>query len=152
MSARSRLIGSALALARVGRLEPALVAVVGGGGLAALDSAHAALALGARTLVVPRLSSSDPRPRHRGLSHHTAAVLELLLRPALVAVPSELPAEVARSAALARHELRTAEPSVAGYRASGLSTETMGRSIDEDQLFFAAALAGGAVLADEIPS
>ena len=31
---------------------------------------------GLPTLLSPRLSSSDPRPRHRGLSHHTAAVLE----------------------------------------------------------------------------
>ncbi len=51
----------------------------GHGGMAALDSAHAALALHLPTLLSPRISSSDPRPRHRGLSHHTATVLELLL-------------------------------------------------------------------------
>ncbi len=44
---------------------------LGHGGMAALDAAHAALALGLPTLVSPRLSSSDPRPRHRGLSHHS---------------------------------------------------------------------------------
>ena len=49
----------------------------GHGAMAALDAAHAALALELPTLVCPRLSSSDPRPRHRGLSHHSAAVLEL---------------------------------------------------------------------------
>ena len=54
---------------------------LGHGGIAALDAAHAALALGLPTLVCPRLSSSDERPRHRGLSHHSAAVLELLLAP-----------------------------------------------------------------------
>ena len=43
----------------------------GHGGMAALDSAHAALALGLPTLLSPRLSSSDPRERHVGLSHHT---------------------------------------------------------------------------------
>ena len=55
--------------------------------MAALDSAHAALALGLPTLLSPRLSSSDPRARHRGLSHHTASVLELLLAPVRVPVP-----------------------------------------------------------------
>ena len=118
---------------------------LGHGGLAALDNAHAALALGCRTIVVPRMSSGDPRPRHRGLSHHTRTVLELLLRPVMVAVPSgeelELPGWAAR---------READPDVEGYAASGLPARTMGRSIEEDELFFRAALAGGAVLAEEV--
>src|SRR5687768_3708264 len=50
---------------------------LGHGGLAALEAAHAALALGLPTLVAPRLSSSDPRPRHRGLSHHSRTVFEI---------------------------------------------------------------------------
>lgn len=120
---------------------------LGHGGLAALDSAHAALALGAPTVLVPRLSGGDPRPRHRGLSHHTAAVLELLLRPVDVAVPRELSE---RPAPLARHRPRETETDLDGYRAAGLSTRTMGRSIDEDPLFFRAGLAGGRVLAEEI--
>ncbi len=36
---------------------------------------------------------------------------------------------------------------LAGYRAADLPDRTMGRSIDEDELFFAAALAAGSVLA-----
>ena len=118
---------------------------LGHGGLAALDNAHAALALGCRTIVVPRMSSGDPRPRHRGLSHHTRTVLELLLRPVMVAVPSgeelDLPGWAAR---------READPDVEGYAASGLPARTMGRSIEEDELFFRAALAGGGVLAEEV--
>jgi len=34
-----------------------------------------------------------------------------------------------------------------GYRASGLPSETMGRSLDQDPLFFAAPLAAGRALA-----
>ena len=46
-------------------------------GMAALESAHAALALGSADAVLSAASrASDPRPRHRGLSHHTATVLE----------------------------------------------------------------------------
>ena len=117
---------------------------LGHGGLAGLDNAHAALALGCRTILVPRMSSGDPRPRHAGLSHHTATVLELMLRTALVAVPAgvvvSLPGE---------HEARAAEVSLDGYANSGLPARTMGRSIEEDDLFFRAALAGGSVLAQE---
>jgi len=61
---------------------------LGHGGMSALDSAHAALALGAPTLLVARMSSGDPRVRHRGISHHTLTVLDLLLEPVTVALPA----------------------------------------------------------------
>jgi hypothetical protein len=61
---------------------------LGHGGMSALDSAHAALALGVPTLVVARMSSGDPRTRHRGISHHTLTVLDLLLEPVTVALPA----------------------------------------------------------------
>jgi Protein of unknown function (DUF3866) len=60
----------------------------GHGGMSALDSAHVALALGCQTLVVARMSSVDPRARHRGISHHTLTVLDLLLEPVTVALPA----------------------------------------------------------------
>jgi hypothetical protein len=117
---------------------------LGHGGLAALDTTHAALALGCGAVIVPRMSSGDPRERHRGLSHHTRTVLEMLLAPVLVAVPDserlDLPDTV---------RLRSGEADVPGYAESGLPAHTMGRSMSEDELFFRAALAGGAVLADE---
>jgi hypothetical protein len=117
---------------------------LGHGGLAALDSAHAALALGCRTLLVPRMSDGDPRERHRGLSHHSATVLELLLRPVLVALPegAEPPP--------GEHESAEFAVDLQGYARSGLPMMTMGRSLDDDQLFFRAALAGGVALAKEI--
>jgi hypothetical protein len=118
---------------------------LGHGGVAALDTLHAALALGCRAIVVPRMSEGDPRARHRGLSHHTRTVLELLLAPALVALPAGTEAPVP-----ARHEARQTEADTGGYLRSGLPARTMGRGMDEDELFFAAALAGGAVLAEEI--
>ena len=46
--------------------------------------------LGLPTIVSPRMSAADPRPRHVGLSHHTRSVLELLLRPVAVPVPEDL--------------------------------------------------------------
>ncbi len=119
---------------------------LGHGGLTALDSAHAALALGHHTVVVPRMSAGDPRERHRGVSHHSRTVLELLLAPALLALPDgALPPPEA-----VRHEIRRAPVDLDGYRASGLPRRSMGRDLQDDPSFFAAALAGGAVLADII--
>jgi hypothetical protein len=146
---------------------------LGHGGLHALDSAHTALALGAKTLIVARMSSADGRPRHRGISHHTLTVLDLLLEPVTVALPAgirspagadlrarlgsvfgsgvervkpQLELEVDRPARMARHDWRRAPVELPAYLASGLPAETMGRALLEDPLFFGAALAGGTVL------
>jgi uncharacterized protein DUF3866 len=149
-------------------------APLGHGGLAALDSAHTALALGATTLLVPRMSSGDTRTRHRGISHHTLTVLDLLLQPVTVALPAglrspvgaelhaglgavfgaprrarpQLELEVERPARIARHDWRRAPVDLPAFANSGLPTDTMGRGLMEDPLFFGAALAGGAVLAE----
>jgi Protein of unknown function (DUF3866) len=139
---------------------------LGHGGLAALDTLHAALALGMPTLLATRLSSSDPRVRHRGLSHHSRTVLELALAPVRVPVPeietegwpllgTDAPAGGSGQEALeeliavtkGRHDLVVQGVDLAGYAASGLPARTMGRDLDEDPLFFAAALAAGGALA-----
>jgi len=119
---------------------------LGHGGMAALDNAHAALALGLPTLLSPRLSESDPRERHRGVSHHTLTILELLLGGVGVPVPAghaDTASQLAKAAG-DRHKLYEAQPDLAGYVASGLPARTMGRDIDDDALFFAAPLAAGA--------
>jgi Protein of unknown function (DUF3866) len=130
---------------------------LGHGGLAALANAHAALALGAPVVVVPRLSSADARERHRGLSHHTETVLRMLLRSVRVAVPAglSLPSSAALARAVSRggHEAMQFDVSslADAYLESGLPAVTMGRSFDEDRDFFLAGLAGGAALAELIP-
>ncbi len=148
---------------------------LGHGGMSALDSAHTAIALGAQTLLVARMSSADERPRHRGLSHHTLTVLDLLLEPLTVALPAgirspagadlraslgsvfgsatervkpQLELDVNRPARMARHDWRRAPVDMPAYLASGLPAKTMGRVLLEDPLFFGAALAGGTVLAE----
>jgi hypothetical protein len=125
----------------------------GHGGMAALDSAHAALSLELPTVISPRLSSSDPRQRHLHLSHHTFTLLELVLAPVDVAVPEatdlaglDEASEHLRSAAADRHRLRGAPVDLEAYGASGLPTRTMGRTVTEDPLFFAAPLAAGRLL------
>ncbi|HWJ42879.1 MAG TPA: DUF3866 family protein [Solirubrobacterales bacterium] len=118
----------------------------GHGGMAALDNAHAGLGLGLPTALSPRLSSADPRDRHRGLSHHTRTVLDLLLAPVDVALPESAP-EIASILAGSEHRLHPMPADLDGYGASGLPTNSMGRSLEEDPLFFSAPLAAGTFLA-----
>jgi Protein of unknown function (DUF3866) len=98
---------------------------LGHGGLAAADAANAASALGGRPVIAVRASDADARERHRGVSHHTRAVLRLCLGDALVAD----------------------EAYGSGWREAceGLPLEHMGRGPDEDAAFFAAAYAAGAL-------
>ena len=119
----------------------------GHGGMIALNNAHAALSLSLPTLISPRLSSSDPRARHRGLSHHTRTVLDLLLAPVDVAVPEGEP-EIAEALEGSRHRLHFSSPDLEGYQASGLPITTMGRALQKDPLFFAAPLSAGRLLAE----
>jgi hypothetical protein len=112
---------------------------LGHGGLAALDVAHAGLALGLPVVVAPRMSGSDERERHRGLSHHTRTVLSLVLAPVVVALPDTLQAPADR------HDWRRADGSLDGFP---WPQRSMGRA---DALFFAAAAAAGRVLAAMLP-
>jgi hypothetical protein len=147
---------------------------LGHGGMSALDSAHAALSLDCPTLLVARMSSGDSRARHRGISHHTLTVLDLLLEPVTVALPAgmrspvgadlraglgavfggafpsrpALELDVERPVRITRHDWRRAVVDLPAYAATGLSAETMGRGLTEDPLFFGAALAGGTALAE----
>jgi len=118
----------------------------GHGGMAALDSAHAALSLGLPTTISPRLSSADPRDRHRGLSHHTRTVLGLLLASIDVVLP-EGQNGIAEDLKHSEHHVHHAPADLGGYAASGLPTKTMGRSLADDPLFFESPLAAGTFLA-----
>jgi hypothetical protein len=119
---------------------------LGHGGIIALDSAHTALALGCQVVLCARMSSGDPRERHQGLSHHTRTVLDLLLAPVTVGVPEGV--EHREDA----HEWEDQPADLEGYLATGLPSRTMGRSLDDDPPFFAAALAAGGALATKARS
>jgi hypothetical protein len=108
----------------------------GHGGLAAAEAANAAAALGGRPILAARFSEADERTRHRGLSHHTRAALELCLGEVAVAWPSGL-----ESAGLGE----SVEVDVTRWReaCAGLPLSHMGRGADEDPWFFATAFAAG---------
>jgi hypothetical protein len=98
---------------------------LGHGALALADAANAASALGGRPVLAVRVSEADPRDRHRGVSHHVRAVLDLCLGEVAVAWPDEVPA--------------------GGWEAAcaGLPLDHMGRGAADDPAFFRAAYGAG---------
>jgi Protein of unknown function (DUF3866) len=112
---------------------------LGHGGIAAAAAANFTSALGGVPVLAVRVSSADERERHRGVSHHTRAVVELSLGEVKVAWPKGLePPEWLES----REEV-----DVEGWEAAcaGLPLSHMGRGPDEEPWFFAAAFAAGRV-------
>jgi hypothetical protein len=110
---------------------------LGHGGLAAADAANAAAALNGAPVLALRVSESDERERHRGVSHHSRAVLELCLGSVAVGWPTGLNAPEWLEQ---RQEVDVAEWREA---CEGLSLSHMGRGPDDDPWFFAAAFAAG---------
>ncbi|MFN8051249.1 MAG: DUF3866 family protein [Acidimicrobiales bacterium] len=98
-------------------------------------------ALGGVPVLCVRASDGDARDRHTGISHHTLTAIELTrAAPAVAPVPEEIrsvegvvvcPAETPDVAAI--------------LAAADLRITTMGRDVDADPLFFAAAGAAAAV-------
>jgi hypothetical protein len=102
--------------------------------------------LGGDPIVAVRASGVDPRPRHRGLSHHTRTALALCHATATVPVPTGDDAEVVRAAlAGTRHTLVDVDPGEVGslLERRGLRVTTMGRGPEEDPLFFRATAVAG---------
>ena len=101
-------------------------------------------ALGGTPVLCVRASDGDPRERHRGVSHHTLTALALAGTEPLVA---DVPAEAAVLEGV--RVVRTPDgPSAAElFDRLDLRVTTMGRTVDQDPLFFAAAAAAGRVLA-----
>jgi hypothetical protein len=139
-------VPSALVVAR--HLTGADVIVVGMGpgvvgtgsslGTTATEAAavlDAAAALGGRPILCARLSDADPRDRHRGTSHHTRTVLDLV--HSAVDVPEPWAEDPDAGAVL---------------DALALRVTTMGRGPDEDPAFFAACSAAAAHAVRLIPA
>jgi hypothetical protein len=110
---------------------------MGHGAVAAAEAANAASAMGGTPILAPRLSDADERDRHRGVSHHTLAAIELSLGAVKIAWPAgrPVPSEVGA----------VEEVDVSGWEeaCAGLPLSHMGRGPGEDPWFFAAAFAAG---------
>ncbi len=124
----------------------------GHGGIAQGEAVNAAGSLGGRPIAALRLSFSERRARHFGVSHHTRIALgTVALAPATVVVPALSDAERAVvDAALAdagiweRHT-RVDEPAAPLPDARGIPMRSMGRTPADDPGFFHAAAAAGRV-------
>ena len=120
-------------------------------GVAVGEAVNAAAVLGGRPVGSLRISDADPRPRHRGISHHSlTAYGRVALSPADIVVP-DLPGDfgaqvMAAAAALgARHNLvRVSVDGLAdALQACPAPLSTMGRGLDADPAYFLAAAAAG---------
>lgn len=109
----------------------------GHGAIAAAEAANTARALDGLPVLAARVSDADPRDRHHGVSHHTAAVVELAFGWPVVAWPRGWDPPEGIDA--------LAEVDTAGWReaCAGLPLSHMGRGPEEDPRFFEAAYAAG---------
>jgi hypothetical protein len=100
---------------------------------------------GGTPIVTLRWSDADRRPRHRGLSHHSATVLGLAAERALVAVPTG----EAHPEAAGPHEVVEVDvPDVVALLADrGVAVTSMGRTPADDPRFHAYAAAAGMLAA-----
>lgn len=105
--------------------------------------------LGGKAVFAPRLSFADPRPRHRGISHHTVTVLTRLCHTrATVVFPfvsdqkqeMVLREQVRVSGIAQKHEVVWADGSKAIELLGelGIPLESMGRHYADDPVFFLA--------------
>jgi len=120
-------------------------------GVACGEAVNAVAALGGRPVASLRVSEADPRPRHRGISHHSLTSYgRVALARADVAVP-ELPGEfgkqvTAQAAPLGeRHQLVSVpvDGLLAPLAGCPVRLSTMGRGLAEDRAYFLAAAAAG---------
>ena len=160
---------SALAVARHVAGADAVVVAMGPGvagtgtrlGFSAIEvgpALDAAVALRGQAIACLRVSAADPRPRHQGLSHHSATALGLACRSRvtiplpLVGGPEEdrIRADLAAAGLDVRHDVVAVKPTdILGlFAAHGLAVTSMGRPAAADPVFFACAAAAGTLAAE----
>ena len=116
----------------------------------AINAAHS---LGGTAVLVPRISFSDLRRRHFGLSHHTTTILDKVVLASCIVVLPELSSD---RWSLVRDQLNTKNlsgkhiivtedgmPALKRLQSDEVNVTTMGRTILEDLEFFLAPGAAG---------
>jgi hypothetical protein len=158
LAAAKAAAGAGLILAAMG---PGIVGTGTRYGFSGIEQAYmleAVERLGGKPVAIPRVSFADPRPRHRGLSHHSRTVLaELTYAKAFIAFPrwpdergQILAGQIREERLAGKHRVFLVDPPplaglFAGY--DDLEVKTMGRSWREDPAFFATAAAAGVLAA-----
>ncbi|MGY1840692.1 MULTISPECIES: DUF3866 family protein [unclassified Modestobacter] len=121
-------------------------------GVAAGEACNAVHVLGGQTIGALRISDADPRPRHRGVSHHSLTAFGRVAMGGVTLVAprgigSELGAQVEEDLAgqpernvIEWVDTEGLDDALAG---SPVTLSTMGRSVAEDRAYFLAAAAAG---------
>lgn len=122
------------------------------------ETVNAVNTLGGSAIAIARISFADPRPRHRGLSHHTVTALgQIALTKCILALPMidqmklmSIQEQIVHCALSYRHKVRIMDgrPGIVELQEKGFALRSMGRSYAEDEEFFLSAAAAGAVAAD----
>jgi hypothetical protein len=125
---------------------------------AALD---AATGLHGVPIAALRASFADPRPRHRGVSHHSVTALSIATQSRVrVPIPcvggeeeQQLRADLHRAHIDVAHEIVDIQPVgvVDLLAAAGLEVASMGRPAADDPVLFESAAAAGVVAAEAVP-
>jgi hypothetical protein len=126
------------------------------------EIANAVLSLDGKPIIVPRLTFADQRDRHFGISHHTLTVLKRVCSAQATVVLPNLPAEkhqvvmakIKEKEIFAKHHFVTRDVKQALDLAGQfeLPLTTMGRGIDQESQYFAAAAAAGIFAAELVSS
>lgn len=144
--------GADLAIVAIGPGVVGTGTAFGHGGICVGEAINAVHVLGGAPVACLRISFADERGRHRGVSHHSLSALSrIALAPAIVAVPSlqdeyaaTVDGQLESAHVWERHTRVDADSGrVASPPLRGVSVTTMGRGIDRDPAFFAAAFAAG---------
>lgn len=149
--AARHVLGADLVVAGVG---PGVVGTGTPFGTTALDLGTISLAttsLAGRSIVCVRLSEADPRPRHRGLSHHVVSALGWVApavdhEDACIVVPTGWGSTVADEVGpwrVVEHDAPNVLERLHEAAGLDLTSSHMGRGPDEDMLFFESAAAAG---------
>ncbi|MFF5218751.1 DUF3866 family protein [Micromonospora sp. NPDC000442] len=121
-------------------------------GVAVGEAVNAVATLGGRPVGSLRISAADPRPRHRGVSHHSlTAYGRVALARAELVLPADLEPMLAAEVDAAlkpladRHTLVRVDTTGldTALRRSPVPLSTMGRGLDADHAYFLAAAAAG---------
>lgn len=130
---------------------------LGFSGMDQVIALHAAYTLGGMPIACPRISFSEERLRHFGLSHHSRTILgEIALVSTVVPIPLLardkmllIKDYLTGSNILGRHRVvvEDGEPALSLLRDHEINVKTMGRGMEEDREFFLAAGAAGIIAA-----
>ncbi len=124
----------------------------GHGGLAQAEALNAAAVLDGMPIATLRMSFTDARARHQGVSHHTITALSrACLVKSYIPLPPHISAEqkeiletqIEESGITKRHTIVNPDFDAATIDLMGLKVMTMGRTQEHDPVFFSAAFAAG---------